>query len=1369
MRKRILMALLLTCVICFSMVFLGCTKREVMAEENTSAIKFAVYKENVETGKKERDDGFLSNVHVYMTASSKGVPQVDKYIYKGGKFTFWTHNIFSWSFEKWSNTQPKTISRVTVYKGGDKVHEYKGRMKDSGAHTVIYSQNLESGDYILQIEYSFTSPNMPERAVLEYRFSVDSTSPTVKVEKDGKPLGEGEHVNKEVSVSVNDANYYQSYVMHEGKVVEKTANRNYRYEFKKIGKYEFYAEDGVGNRSRKKIVYYDNEPPTLSVLENGEETEREHAKGSVSFVGSDNVGLRRIMYWTDSDPTEREYKNVPIVTKKDKETIYAVAEDLAGNKSTVRKVTLDTQSPTVTVTADGVLLKGEKTNAKRISIQISDNQGIRKVEIYRNGKAYTKDYAQIEENGVYEICAYDNAGNVSQKRKVIFDNIRPRLSVKTDTQPVDGLLHTNKKVIFDAWDEYDKASKIYIKKGDGEYKLSTQREIAQDGTYEVYAEDQCGNRSETISVRYNTKAPECNIHIDGSPSTAMYTNSSNIEVVSEPGAKIMQNYNGNWIEYASGYELQDGEHLFKAIDKAGNESAISKLIVDRVAPSIETPDIVSEPFAITFYQERIGKEIESVTINGKPYNGETIYPVYGGIYEVVAKDKAGNKCTKNIKSEYEGYINFNPKDECFDTPNLNGEIISFSTYEKAKEFATKREMSLVQEKPFSEELLTLYRAFNDDPAPRYGEPVYIYKGNKNGAEERIYFSKTALFTTLFQNIEDSIRKTMYFEKNAYKIGDREVRRKDKVFQKDEFTISSEYQMYLGVESVKKLVEEGLHEIEVEDKFGQRKQYKIHILKRVPEVRVKNEFDDLVLTKRSYFAKSIQFLVEKDSHLLLYNSDLKLIGCYSDADAPSLESDGTYYVQAVNRYGKGKMIEITISRDKPQAEFTSNESTQRLDVNILVPESVSITNIEIWREMHGINKKLATDDKGTVINGSNYQYSFSKSGIYRVYVKDAAHIEKTESVFEYKKPEPRIKASSNKRRVAKRFFVEFEGDVTASLIDGAKRTAYLSGTEITKEGKYTISLSNADGYKREIEFEIDNTPPVISGKFERKSNKDVVLSVSGASEVYVNNERIRHTNINCRGTGKYKVVAVDDVGNRAETSFEIDKDVDLSGVVNNGLYNEVTMKAGEELSLTLLKDNKQIPTAYNLKEPGEYEFVAKDNLGNVKKGTFRIVPKQMRSLKHNFHNGQFRLNGATSKGELSLTENGKYEIEYQGIKTTVEIINRTPQLKIDGLLKGGQKANKAILKAEKGSTVEILYKGKKIQYYEGMVCDKLGKYEVTVTDKYGNQKKTQFEIVKKKPIALVVTLTLLLAGIGVAATIFAVKKKKKNKNKKEKKK
>ena len=1368
MRKRILVALFVLCVICFSIAFAGCTTKRASADEETRRIQFAIYAENIETGEIRRDDKFMKYVFVYKTAPDEGIMNGDNIVHKGGKFTFWSHNIYYWKMRDWER-YTTAITRVRLYRNGKIIYESTEHIWYAGDKTIIYSQQLGSGNYVLQLQYEVTEIKARERAILEYRFNVDLTPPDLKIRAGKDVVRDGDHINQRVTLIANDNNYKAIYVMYEGKIIDKIDAYSSMYGFNKVGKYEIYAEDIMGNRSPKVTLYYDNEKPTLSVLENGEETDREFVKGSVSFVGNDNVSIKKILYWTESDPGEKEYSGVPIVTKKDHETVYAVAIDLSGNRSQVRKITIDREPPEVTISADGVVLDGDKTNAKRISIYASDNLGILKVEVIRNGEPYLNDYEKIKENGVYEVVAYDNASNESKRKKIIFDNGKPSLTVKTEKQPTNSVLYTNKKVIFESQDEYDKNPKIYVKDENGECRELHQRELIKDGKYQVYAEDQCGNRSETISVIIKTKEPRCDVFVDGQLSEKTYTNSTYIRVESDEGCRIMHNYNGKWIEYASGYKLDDGEHLFKTIDRADNESKMKRIVVDRTAPVIETEDIMYEPFKITFKNETLGKEIEKVKVNSVTYKGETIHPLYDGTYEVVAIDKAGNKCTKTIKSEYEGYINLSIKNEVYDTQNSNGETISFSTYEKAKEFATEREMSFVIEKPFSEELLTLYRAFNDDPPPKYGETVYIYKGEQNSSEERIYFSKTALFTILFQNIEDSIKKTMYFEKSSYKSGDNDLHRKDKVFQKDELNISSEYTLFIGGNVVDKVSEEGEQDVEVCDKYGQKKQYRIHILKRVPDVSVKGEFGDIALTKRTYFSKNVEFSLETDSHLLVYDIEHKLLGCYTHTDRPILSSDGTYYVQGVNRYGKGRVIEVVISRDKPQVEFVSNEVTQKLEVNILSADSVSITQIEVWRQIDGANKRLEVDDAGTVISEQNRKYVFAKSGKYCVYIKDAAHIEKTEGIFEYTKPNPRIKPSSEKKRVSKRFSVEYDGDVVASLVDGTKRSQYVSGTEITKEGKYTICLSNKSGFYQEIEFEIDNTPPGIKGEYARIGNKDVVLNVIGATEVYVNNERIRHTDINCNKTGKYQIVALDDVGNRTEITFEIDKEVSLYGIANYGLYNKVDIVAKEEMSISLFKDKKQIPLAYSLKEPGEYEVVAKDRLDNVKKVIFRIISNQINSLKHNFGDNHFKLNGVEGKGELSLTNNGKYEIEYQGNKTEVEIINRIPQLKIEGLLKGTSKANKAILKAEKGAAVEVLYKGKKIQYYEGMVCDKLGKYEVTVTDKYGNQNRTTFEIVKKKPIALVVTLVLVSAGIAVGLGIYFARRKKKIKNKKEKKK
>ena len=277
---------------------------------------------------------------------------------------------------------------------------------------------------------------------------------------------------------------------------------------------------------------------------------------------------------------------------------------------------------------------------------------------------------------------------------------------------------------------------------------------------------------------------------------------------------------------------------------------------------------------------------------------------------------------------------------------------------------------------------------------------------------------------------------------------------------------------------------------------------------------------------------------------------------------------------------------------------------------------------------------------------------------------------------------------------------------------------------------------------------------------------MTIKIKNADIVSVNNERVRHTEITFNKTGKYTIKATDEVGNSSEILFEIDKDVDISGIENGGIYNSAEIVPKEKLTMRLTFGGKTVPSEGKLISAGNYVLVANDRYGNIKTIRFQIVPKISREISHDFEDLKATVNGDVIKGKTVFNKSGKYLIAFHNSKCEFEIINQKPQIKITGIQNG--KGYKASIDTEKTVKTVLKYNGKTIKYFSGIICDKVGKYEVTAVDNLGNTNTASFEIIKKKSKAGIIIPIVIAIAVATGVGIFFVVKKKK-KNKKEKKK
>ncbi len=193
------------------------------------------------------------------------------------------------------------------------------------------------------------------------------------------------------------------------------------------------ATDTVGNTKTSSVVSVtvDNTGPTVSISEpaNGA-----FLSGTVTVAATaaDNVAVAKVEFYSDSNvllttDTTSPYSagwNSTIVTNG-AHTLYAIAEDTSGNRTTsaLINITVDNTAPTVAITSPANGAQVTRNTTVNINANASDNNGVVKVEFYVNNvlkctdtaTAYTCAWQVPNQKATFSLkaTAYDAAGKTA--------------------------------------------------------------------------------------------------------------------------------------------------------------------------------------------------------------------------------------------------------------------------------------------------------------------------------------------------------------------------------------------------------------------------------------------------------------------------------------------------------------------------------------------------------------------------------------------------------------------------------------------------------------------------------------------------------------------------------------------------------------------------------------------------------------------------------------------------------------------------------------------------------------------------------------------------------------------------------------------
>lgn len=319
--------------------------------------------------------------------------------------------------------------------------------------------------------------------------------------------------------------------------------------------------------------------------------------------------------------------------------VYGYA-DATGNVGETLTETMVKNTQYESVTFDSILpvleglTDGMFTN-RTISLKISDtnwdhihvNQvGVREFD-------ETREWTGLLEDGVYELQAFDKAGNASAVITVTKDTVAPSMKVGDTVYGPDTteVIYTNERFTADAIDELSGIDKIYAN-GYERPRI----DVSGESSYTFTLVDKAGNESKFYVVIDKTKPTITGVE-DGKQYLHEVT-----PVISDN--KIVDTITLNDESFVSGTTITaDGKYTLKVTDKAGNSRTIEfrigriKTSIELIEPDNMVYDGTAKKFTARLVDED-GNVIDSVNITPVyiDANGDKGDAINAGTYTVRA-------------------------------------------------------------------------------------------------------------------------------------------------------------------------------------------------------------------------------------------------------------------------------------------------------------------------------------------------------------------------------------------------------------------------------------------------------------------------------------------------------------------------------------------------------------------------------------------------------------------------------------------------------------------------------------------------------------------------------------------------------------
>ena len=545
---------------------------------------------------------------------------------------------------------------------------YTSKSLSGDGSGYLYQGALSDGDYVLTYVGTYWSGVFTKKTyTFTYKFTVDTTAPSVSLKAGGSTISSGSYTNKAITFTASDSYstnrvYYlspsaSSYTWTTGsKTVSATSSNN--------GWWYFYGSDTYQSTSTYK-VYLDTVAPVGTITNSSGTTlsSGSYTNKPVKYTATDTGG---VSYLQVKNPGSSSWSTYSSGTALSSATGWYTfrAVDKAGNVSSESKVYYDPTLPTGTLYG-GTTTKssGSYTNASYIKYVPSDSQsGIKNIYVKKPGSssyiAYTSG-TQLTAEGTYYFYCTDNAGNTSSTVNITLDKTAPTGTLYGGTSTKSSGSYTNASYVnYTGSDSGSGIANVYVKMPGSSYytSYSSGTQLATEGTYYFYCVDKAGNQSSTVSITLDNTKPTGVLYAGSSTTTSgSNTNASSIKFVPSDNIGLGTTYvkkpgATSYAAYTSGTTLTaEGTYSFYTVDLAGNQSSTYTITINRQIPNAQlwaddqgvssgtytNADYISFQCDETCYVKMPGATSFVDYVSGTEFNKVGKYVFYG-------KDSAGN-------------------------------------------------------------------------------------------------------------------------------------------------------------------------------------------------------------------------------------------------------------------------------------------------------------------------------------------------------------------------------------------------------------------------------------------------------------------------------------------------------------------------------------------------------------------------------------------------------------------------------------------------------------------------------------------------------------------------------------------------------
>lgn len=1187
--------------------------------------------------------------------------------------------------------------------------------------------------------------------------------------------------------------------------------------FSTIGTYSFRVIDKAGNISLVSTVTYDPTVPTAKLYAGSTEIASGGATNAdyIKFVPDVQNG-ETIRCFVEM-PGNNDYIDYVAGTELSAEGLYKFfCADEANNTSDIYRIRIDRGRPITLLYADDEPAYESPINAKYIYYRGVDGaSGIDAFYVRMPTSNTFIEYiekAQLSGEGTYTFYCVDKAGNKSEYKTICLDRTPPTgRIVNQDSETISSAYTSADSIAFIAQDNIA-TEYLYVKKPNStSFERYNSDFLSEEGTYSFYASDGADNISETYTITVDRQTPSAQLYADGQKvDTNSYTNGNYISFESDGNCFVKTPDSNDFISYVSKTEFyKPGRYIFYALSNSEVNTGYFEIIIDRTEKTVSLSNVVdgtTDSDVIISWVDGDAESvapIKTVTINGIPcVNGETIYTMDTGTYDITILDAAGNVSNTVFSSTKKNVLTTTLQKEYYEAFDTNGDYYAFASYENALAFAIARESSYIRIGEWKSEKWDTGIAMDSiDSVNATNGEYFIYKKSDNPDEWVAYFTEKRLNQVVSEYAKIGINSYYYWEKSPAPIASGE---KLYTLSDSKNILSNSVQLCENINATLngEIVDgniintEGKHLLVLSDNWGNTCEYNLTIVRRTPTLHyiVGDGSQNTVTFDRVYrFTDKVIISISDDldemAMFSLYDSDGVLIGHFNVGDARTLIESGTYTAVSINHAGKSEIFTIIISRNAPTVTIVENKEEKQLNINIAESEDDEshIKTLEIFKSTDNGNTwmLLEKDDYGMPISLDTRSYSFRTSGSYKAVVTDEfrtgidAIVEETN----YIQAAPTVVLTGVENGGYTNGIVTFEwtDDAIVTITKDGAEIEYKSGDELKADGVYFISVKNYNGYEGIYSFTIDTIAPEIklTGVTNNGSiNTDVFITLNEnniSAELFKNEKSLGNyiSDTAIIDSGNYKIVVKDKANNISTAEFTIDKIVSYAININDkGLSNSVIITAAEPLTVSLFKNSEEIEYTLctALTEPGNYTLTVTDALGNSEKTTFTIVEPLVKEFIYNFDDvvgfekvmigdTEIRLN----YGTLELTNDGMYKVDVivnsntYSFTTTVD--GTAPSLVLQGVENGGStKESVTITEPSEDATVAVFFNGEAVEYTLGSPLTEAGEYKISVKDKVGNTSEYTFTIdegLHGGIIALLIIIPLVVAF----TVIFIILKRK----------